>query len=421
MNYTDDQQAAYALAMAWAEDKHGDDRFFCIGGAAGTGKTTLLGWIKRDLESTARDVRWCATTGKASQRLAEVINVKVRTLHSLLYSPPDIGDDDELIFKDLQPSPGADTIVVVEEASMISPKLYEDMQEWAQEGTRFLLVGDHYQLPPVINKQEEKTYGADFTVFLEHPGHFMSEVVRSTDSIAELANSIREQGKLSTVTDGPYEYRRAHVRTAIEDWLNRPDDHVLVTWRNALRMKANDFIRRQLGHDGLPNIDEQVLFCRNSHNVLNGTIGTVKTFNDGPILDGIKTHDVFTEHGWTRVTCAGRNTPMDGAAPKIADWGKYKDAVIAQMIAERAETGNRKLPPKFPVPITWGYTMTAHKAQGSEWDRVTVLLSNGDTENRFFHKRTMLPNGESIPFAIRWIYTAITRARKRVTVVIGPE
>lgn len=418
MQLTHDQQIAYDLVADWAADTYGDEQFFCLGGAAGTGKTTLLGKLVPVLEDCA-EVIWAATTGKAAQRLIEVARVPARTLHAHLYSPPDVRAD-ELVFNDLQAAPGADTIVVVEEASMISPSVYEDMQTWAEAGTRFLLVGDPYQLPPVISTNEEKKYGKDFTVFMEHPGHVLTQVMRSNDGIIEVASEIRYEGRLPTQSTDAYKFRSAlHIREATDDWLAQPHDHALITWRNALRMKMNNAIRHQHGHRGLPAKGELVLFCKNGSNVINGMIGTLRVRQDGPVLDGIRTHDVLTEYGWTRTTCCGRNEPMDGSAPLIRDWDAYKAAILDVMRQERKN--DKRARPKWPVPLTWGYALTAHKAQGSEWDRVTIGLTPRDTDNKFFSAPTLLPNGGTMPFALRWIYTAVTRARTRATVIIGPE
>ena len=111
---------------------------------------------------------------------------------------------------------------------------------------------------------------------------------------------------------------------------------------------------------------------------------------------------------------------MDGASPWVQNWGSYRGALHSQHQRDYPDC-YMDVPAKEPIPITWAYALTAHKAQGSEWRRVTVFLSNADINNSYFFKNTALPDGSKMKFAMRWIYTAITRAREQVTIVIGPE
>lgn len=419
MQLTYDQKVAYDLVADWVADEHSRERFFCLGGAAGTGKTTLLGKLADEVLTD--DVTWTATTGKAAQRLAEVAHVPAGTLHSALFVPPSMRDDGAPVFDTLQPAP--EGIAVVEEASMISPDIYEHLETWAESGTRVLFVGDPYQLPPVIGEAVAKKYGKDFTVFMEHPGPVLTQVMRSTRGVVSVATSIRDDRKVPTISTEAYAFRNGpHLSEAVDNWLKDRDDHVLITWRNALRTKLNTAVRQRNAprdvvarrSQGLPMEGERILFRKNADTVRNGMLGTVRAIEPGPALDGIQTFDVTTEHGTTRVTCCGREAPMDGGAPMIRDWEAYKVAVVKAARAERTR-------PKWPVPITFGYALTAHAAQGSEWDRVTVGLTPRDLDNKFFWSETLLPNGDTMPFALRWLYTAVTRARTHATVIIGPE
>jgi ATP-dependent exoDNAse (exonuclease V) alpha subunit len=71
-----------------------------------------------------------------------------------------------------------------------------------------------------------------------------------------------------------------------------------------------------------------------------------------------------------------------------------------------------------PVPLSWAYVLTGHLCQGSEYRRVTTLLFN-DMRNRNFRRPTMLPDGSSMLFGTRFIYTAVTRAQEQSTLVIN--
>ena len=97
---------------------------------------------------------------------------------------------------------------------------------------------------------------------------------------------------------------------------------------------------------------------------------------------------------------------MDGSFPNVEDWKEYMKHFKVARVPD-------------PIPVTYGYVSTAHKAQGSEYGRVTVFLAADDMYNKNFRKDTALPDGTKMPFANRWLYTAITRAKSQVSLILG--
>lgn len=183
-------------------------------------------------------------------------------------------------------------------------------------------------------------------------------------------------------------------------------------------MLANAMIRRQLAReDSLPEPGEPILFCRNGWGRLNGEMQVVRSIEPYRGFGTIQTYLLTCEDGKKSVvTTCGDKLPMDGTAPFIADrsdWNAYKAEL------RRAGRDGRALPE--PVPITWGYVLTAHKAQGSEFDHVMVFLADSDTTNYVMQKPSMLPNGTRVPFWRRWVYTSLTRAKKSAAFVTGEE
>ena len=429
MNLTAEQSQIVDALVSWVQDPYGDIREFALTGAAGTGKTSLLRHLKNQLDL----VTWTAMTGKAARRLAQVVDVPAQTLHSLLYYPPK-EQRNNLDFSATRPAPGG--IVVIDEASMVTPKLLEDLQNtWVQEGTRILYVGDGYQLPPILSKAEEKKYGKDFTIFREIDGFELTQVMRSDDDVLYAATYLREEGKLLTESRGAYEFRQAPIcMSAINDWFDDRDDHALITWRNKLRMDANTIVRTRLGHvSPLPERGEPVLFRKNGQGVLNGQIEPVESIVGGVQLGSVETHDLYLEQvsdndrpaeesvETVRVTAQGRDSVMDGAMPWLENdaWRAFTRALNADRDRLRAEHDDRSINAVYPIPITWGYVLTGHVVQGSEYRRATIFLTSRDTNSRPFRQQTKLPNGKTMSFALRWMYSALTRAREQATIVVG--
>ena len=102
--------------------------------------------------------------------------------------------------------------------------------------------------------------------------------------------------------------------------MDDPEDHALITWRNALRMRANTAIRKMLGRKSvLPEKGESVLFCRNGQGVLNGEIVEADNLRQGRRLGEIKTHSLVTRGGAEIiVSTQGREASMVLPAPRIA-------------------------------------------------------------------------------------------------------
>lgn len=409
-----EQKRAIDRIRGWAE-KTEEGLQLSLTGAAGTGKTTVLNAIKPYLEG--RSVIWSAMTGKAALRMNEVVGVEAKTLHSVLYQRPNKGKNNRLYFNSVK-APEC-KYLVIDEASMMPPKIYSDLQTWIMSGVRILYVGDGYQLPPILDYKEVKEHGDDFSIFRQVEGPALSQVMRSGDDIITVATQLREQNTVPKTNIGDsYLIRRSATpgRDACKDFLKDNDDHVLITWRNKMRMQANRYIRGRLGFEGvLPHKSEPVMICKNGddmfnegYKVLNGEIHWADYFTEGPKLGPeVETMKFVTDLG-VNLMCStqGKTEPMDGAFPNVKDWKEYmKHFKIARV--------------PDPIPITYGYVSTAHKAQGSEYSKVTIFLAPEDMGNPHFKKDTTLPNGEKMPFSTRWLYTALTRGKHRVSLILG--
>jgi len=378
--------------------------FISLTGAAGTGKTTILREAKKYVTGAA----WTALTGRAASRLSEAAEVNASTLHIILYKRPEQLKSGEIEFKTLN-TPSF-KYLIIDESSMITPKIFNDLKQWNYfYKTRILFVGDSFQLPPILT-EEDKKKSDEFIIFSHVKGPELIKVMRSDGGIIDIATIIREEKRFPTQANAAYSVvqKSDPVEHAICEYLADPDDHMVITWRNKMRMDANHRIRQKLGHTSfLPDENEPIIFCRNGQGVLNGQIAIAKKIVPGPMIEGIVTYRILLDDKrYVLCSVTGSEEFMDGQMPYIKNWKAYLRA-------------KRKYNLEDPIPITYGYVSTAHKAQGNEFRRVTVMLEGSDINNINFRTQTTLPNGEKVPFGIRWFYTAATRAKEKCMLVVG--
>lgn len=408
--WTEEQKKALDEIDEWYYG--GSTSFYALTGPAGTGKTTILKEIVWRYPGAA----CAAMTGKAALRMSQCTMQPATTLHKILYYPPRGGSSRFTVMRDPPAS-----FVIIDESSMMSPSVFVDLKRWATRGVRFLLVGDSFQLPPVITDKEERDrYGEDWSVFSQVPGSALSTVMRNAGGVLRAATFVRTTNKLlrKSDLDAPglgYEYIQVAdpVKRAVDDYCADPDDHVLITWRNAIRMKANAMIRARVGKDGpLPDEGEPVLLRKNGQGHLNGEIVMCGGFEVGPKIGPVETL-LMTVAGTEErilVSVHGGNPEygsefFDGGF-WATDWSKYNSEL-------------EKLQLPDPIPITWGYVLTAHAAQGSEARRVTVFLASGDERSSHFKKQSTLPDGNKTTFAARFLYTSLTRGKERSAMILG--
>lgn len=416
------QRAAIDLIVCWRLDPAAPT-VLALTGAAGTGKTTVLQEIRRRLTGTR--TAWSAMTGKAASRMREASGVNAKTLHSVLYYPPREVDNEvdqkvDLEFEQLK-SDGRSCLLVIDESSMIGSRLFDDIKRSAYD--KILLVGDPYQIPPVLSKQEEAARGGDYTVFSDRQrlGGFieaahLDEVMRNAGAVLRAATHVRERQEIPTESrsdaSGTYNYAVAGyqdmaIQIAIQSWLDDRDDHVLITWRNETRMLANRVIRTKLGFtSALPEVGEPVVIRRNVYgtDLMNGDIvHIVEWMDEGPTLCGVATQHVAVRSGERVVYLLVPTQKFDGMLPYVG-LNEWRSAIRDADVEE-------------PTPVTFGYCLTAHLAQGSQWRRVTTFLP-GDLDHQHFKKMTRLPNGETMPFSMRFLYTALARAVSHTSLIV---
>ena len=365
--FSEEQSIAIDRIMAWADPlSHTPTREFKLGGYAGTGKTTIIKEIIKRFNSLGLVVNLAAFTGKACNVLQRKGLSQAQTLHSLLYFTEVNTRTGEYTFHKRITLESSPDILIVDEASMISTDLYHDMLLHTK--LRFLFVGDPGQLEPVGDNPE----------LMKSPHFTLSKIHRQAaqSPIITFAHDIRS-GKAILKQQNP----ALHIRDKL-----LPDDTLVkssqvICGKNLTRTYLNQRIRRVLGFNTLaPQMGEKLIILKNnqSFGVFNGMIVFVDEIKDTGSTWTMTFHDEVG-NTYRRITI--------WKAPFLQD-GKLKQGQYCT---------------RHEVHADFGYVITCHKSQGSEWDMVTVIH-------------------EFVPPQIwdmkRWSYTAITRAAKQLTYAI---
>ncbi|MCF3934728.1 ATP-dependent RecD-like DNA helicase [Acuticoccus sp. M5D2P5] len=362
---TAEQDAALKAVDRWLKDPDARQWFY-LAGYAGVGKTFLA---KRFAESVSGRVLYGAFTGKAAQVMRTMGCTGATTIHSMIYSARnDDGITNFVLNKD-SPVEGA-ALVIIDEVSMVGEELARDLLSF---GARILVLGDPAQLPPVQGQ-------AYFTS--GEPDVMLTEIHRQAaeNPIIRLSMDVREGRGLS---HGVYGESKVVSRQAFDGEDARSADQILVGL-NRTRTRYNTRMREILGFsDPMPQVGDRLVCLRNRHakGLYNGSLWSVHAVKKA-LRSGIKLHvrSADAEATNVRIAVNAHRFPFEGRANEIP-------------VSERHDYDQ----------FDYGYALTVHKAQGSQWDTVCLF----DESFAFRDDRA------------RHLYTAITRAAERITVVAG--
>jgi ATP-dependent exoDNAse (exonuclease V) alpha subunit len=396
-------------------------RYFKLTGPAGTGKTFVTKKLRERLRGTRTS--WSGMTGKAALRLRESIGIKTTTFHGAIYHPPREVDNAleskiDLDFSDVKRGDSYDMLLVVDEASMVSPKLRADADRSPFE--KILLVGDWIQIPAVLSRAEEAALGSeDYSVFTGIAGPHLTRVMRNGGAVLAAATEIRERQSIPTSSaefgNSRYDYVEtaspdAAIRTAVDSYLADPLGHTLITWRNEPRISVNRIIRLRLGHAGdLPDVGEPLVVRKNIHKLglMNGdVVRCEEVCEEGPTIAGIP-----TRYFWVTEEASGKQMNILVPVGDFSGILPYVGLDVWRKALKEAKVDD-------VVPLTFAYVLTAHLAQGSQYRRVTTFLP-GDLRHPHFMKMTRLPDGQTMGFGLRLVYTALSRAQAHTSLIVS--
>lgn len=412
MQLSADQDIAAKRVHNWLTS--GSSPVFHFFGYAGTGKTTLAKYLASGITG---DVLFAAFTGKAASVLRNKGCPNASTIHSLIYHSRDksrshihemeedlahlkaelraeLGEGSEefvnshkevreLTKKIKEAADDAEqpnfilnresvvndaSLVVIDECSMVDARMGEDLMSF---GTPILVLGDPAQLPPIAG-------GGYFTENV-HPDVMLENIHRQAgDSpIIRMATDTRNQKSLQVGNYGEgCEVIPVGTKLDPERMLNF--DQVIVG-KNKTRRASNKRLRQLLGYtDEYPVVGDRLVCLKNNHDLglLNGGLFNVTS------IEGVMDRKVFM-------------TLRPDDSQFSVEIGAHEHYFLGKEDElQWFEKGEAEM-------FDFGYALTCHKSQGSQWNNICVF-----DESRSFRDHKW-----------RWLYTAITRAAEEITVV----
>ncbi len=337
-----------------------------ITGGPGTGKTTLIRGILQYIKKLGKTYALCAPTGRAAQRMTEVTGVNAVTIHKLLDIRP-FGDN-EYSCRGKEDPITADYIIV-DEVSMVGIELYAKLVNAIKSGSTLLLVGDVDQLasvPPgnvlrdLINAGLE-TYSLEI-VFRQNE---LSTIVKNAVTINHGVPELEEKDDFLMFRFRGSDYE-AITSVAIKYFMQyyKKDDP----------FSATILIPLKKGDAGVHKVNTEV------RGILNP---------DAPAGLTVGDQIIFLENNYEEQYYNG-------------DIGLIEDMTASSFTVKMADK-TLELPKECLKDATLSYALTIHKSQGSEYENVVIILP----------KTGML--------AKNLLYTAVTRAKKRVILLYEEE
>lgn len=362
-NWSAQQSAGLQQISKWLNDKRGP-QIFRLFGYAGTGKTTIAKEIAGLCDGV---VLFAAFTGKASLVLRNK-GCDASTIHSLIYRPQQDPETGKVTFRLNPDSPVMNAaLVIIDEVSMVDEELAHDLLSY---GKRVLVLGDPAQLPPVK--------GTGFFINAA-PDVMLTDIHRQAadNPIIRLSMDVREGRRLAL---GEYGSSRIISRAKLDQHDVLIADQVLVGM-NKTRRAYNQRIRHLQGITSPMPVGGDRLVCLKNNRekgLLNGSLWEAKT---------ARHVDLVIQASVESLDGIGSGAPVDITVP--IEFFEGRENELNWRVRRKADE------------FDFGYALTVHKAQGSQWDNVMLF-------------------DESVSFRDnqrQWLYTGITRAADRITIV----
>ncbi|MBE5950691.1 MAG: ATP-dependent RecD-like DNA helicase [Lachnospiraceae bacterium] len=378
---------------------------FILTGGPGTGKTTTINTIIRFFESEGMDVLLAAPTGRAAKRMSETTGVEARTIHRML----ELTKDPEsktggLDFARNEGNPLEADAIIIDEMSMVDISLMHALLKAVPVGTRVIFVGDVNQLPSV---------GA---------GNVLRDMMDSERFPVVKLTRIFRQSEESKIIINAHKINAGETISLDNNnkdffFLNRNDTQVIIpSIVYLVQKKIADYVKAspyevqvltpmKAGELGAENLNAALQEALNppGPGKMEKELPGGRVFREGDKVMQIKNNyqlewEVRSRYG----------IPVEaGTGVFNGDCGIIREInLFAEQVTVEFEEGRMvEYPFSGLDELVLAYAITIHKSQGSEYPAVVIPLLAGP---RLLFNRNVL-------------YTAVTRAKKCVTIVGSPD
>ena len=447
---TNKQDRALRLLADFVLNKDANE-IFLLKGYAGTGKTTIVGTIVKNISKAKQSVVLLAPTGRAAKVISNYSNKIAFTIHKKIYYPK--SQKGGGVSFTLQKNKHRNTIFIVDEASMIpdvnsEAKLFEngslldDLMQYVYSGhnCKLLLIGDTAQLPPVkltvspaLDKQLLENYYNKDVISIE-----LNEVVRQQEDSGILFNATKIRNKLD---EGFYENFKLQeenfpevirpidgqeLMDALDDCYSNlgNEETVFIVRSNKRANLYNQNIRTRILYQ------ESELAAGDYLMVVKNNYFWVETNSDagfianGDIIEVLEIFSIKELYGFRFATVNIRMIDypnmkpfetvllLDTLSSETPSLTYEESNKLYQEVMKDYEHETSKYKKFLSVKknvyfnslqVKFSYAVTCHKSQGGQWNTVFV-------------EQPYLPNGVDKDY-LRWLYTAITRAKEKLYLI----
>jgi len=426
LQYTSGQKEALEkIAKLIDSNKQG---YFLLAGYAGTGKTTITENIAKYGTNSGKKIVILAPTNKAVKVLNDKlkstkVETEAMTIHRAVYGEPDPLTGEWIPSTELKNS-----VIIVDESSMISSDVMRDLLDNSRNNNVVIFMGDSFQLEPVG----------------EDPGLFKGKVseIRSTVELTEVKRQSLDSNVLKMATLTRTDGKGYIPSESIEDFavindrmkfieefrksIKQEENSVMIVATNNERIAMNNVARTEK-YGKSPKLlegGETLISVSNSVGIPNSEIFKLDeersaefskahnltfTFGDKKATYPMHIVYVILENGEHRTMLFFPNFDKASLAhAQILKAARESNPEVYDFLnSDSYLIPTRKGPKLSPVLLvaTYGYAITAHKSQGSQWEKV------------FVNQNYVAPSWN----AARWYYTAITRASKEAVVLKNPS
>lgn len=430
---------------------HDYEELFLLKGYAGTGKTSIVGTLVKNCWKINKNLVLLAPTGRAAKVISSYANKEAFTIHKKIYYPKSKKGGG--ITFSLQKNKHKNTIFIVDESSMIpdtSPdsllfdkgSLLSDLIQYVYSGhqCKLILIGDTAQLPPIkldispaLDKSTLENYYNKKVITIE-----LDEVVRQEKGSGILHNASRIRESLKDEFYDIFKFEKENfpdiirpydgqeLMSALEDsYLKSGDEEsVFIVRSNKRAFLYNQNIRsRILYKEEELSIGDHLMVVKNNYFWLetNSEAGFIA---NGDIIEILEIYSIKELYGFKFATVNIKMTDyptmpafetvliLDTLSSEIASLSFEDSNKLYQEVLKDYEHETSKYKKFLSVKkniyfnalqVKFSYAITCHKSQGGQWDTVFV-------------EQPYLPNGIDKEY-LRWLYTAITRAKKKIYLI----